>query len=136
MARRLVLHQNPIQGTACPPPTIFLAVYVLPCPPRARFNGGSGGTPSFAATPRTLGTLNMTGDEEWREALASPELSAAEATGSLAEGGPLRFTLLVRACFESTSGTVLFGCCSEERSEASRACLPGGRRWRISDREL
>ncbi len=64
----------------------------------------------------------MTGDEEWREALASPELSSAEAIGALAEGGPLRFTLLVRACVRPTSGIALLEYISEKCSEAICAC--------------
>ena len=41
--------------------------------------------------PRTLGTLNMTPDEEWRETFVPPELLACNAVG-----GSLPLRLLVR----------------------------------------
>ncbi|CAB1107889.1 unnamed protein product [Ectocarpus sp. CCAP 1310/34] len=47
---------------------------------------------SIAATPRTLGTLDMTTDKGWRELFVPLELSASTA---VSEAGPLQLTLLV-----------------------------------------
>ncbi|CAM9608926.1 unnamed protein product [Ectocarpus sp. 12 AP-2014] len=47
---------------------------------------------SIAATPRTLGTLDMTTDKGWRELFVPLELSASTA---VTEAGPLQLTLLV-----------------------------------------
>ncbi|CBN74609.1 Hypothetical leucine rich repeat protein [Ectocarpus siliculosus] len=47
---------------------------------------------SSAATPRTLGTLDMTTDKGWRELFVPPELLVSTA---VTEAGPLQLTLLV-----------------------------------------
>ncbi|CAM9286791.1 unnamed protein product [Ectocarpus sp. 4 AP-2014] len=47
---------------------------------------------SIAATPRTLGTLDMTTGKGWRELFVPPELLASTA---VTEAGPLQLTLLV-----------------------------------------
>lgn len=46
---------------------------------------------NLSVTPRTLGTLNMTEDEDWREAFVPTELLACNAVG-----GSLPLRLLVR----------------------------------------